>query len=76
LNTLRGTILEEHLKLKAGSSSKSLAHKDLISTLIPELNLANFQVAESKIAEKLIELDEQYVSAGDKDTPMEKGGGG
>ena len=62
LNTLRGNILEEHVtSAKSSSSSKGLPHREVISHLIPELDLSCLRLADSKIAEKLIEFDEQYV---------------
>ena len=60
LNTLRGTILEEHISVKS-SSSKGIPHKQVIQSLIPELSLDCLRLAESKVADKLIEIDEQYL---------------
>lgn len=67
LNTLRGTILEDHVVTKSSSNnsnsggSKGLPHKEVLAFLMPELNLSCLRLAEPKVAEKLIELDEQYL---------------
>jgi hypothetical protein len=61
LNTLRGTILENQILTKNSNSSKGIHHKEIISNLFNQTDLSCLRLAESKISEKLIELDEQYI---------------
>lgn len=62
LNALRGTILENQILTKASiSNSKGIHHKELISYLFNQIDLNCLRLAESKVSEKLIELDEQYI---------------
>jgi signal-induced proliferation-associated 1 like protein 3 len=62
---LRGTILEENIFSKNSSAAigtkHGLAHKELIHYLLPELDLNCLRLADSKLNEKLMKLDEQCV---------------
>ena len=55
---LRGTILEEHINTKHSPGSKGLPHKEIINFLLPELDLSCLRLADSKINDKLLKLDE------------------
>jgi hypothetical protein len=62
LSALRGTILENQILTKTPTSnSKGIHHKEIISYLINQIDLSCLRLAESKVCEKLIELDEQYI---------------
>lgn len=61
LNTLRGTILEDHIKRRSNAASKAMPHKDVVKHLVPDLDPDCLRLAEPKICQKLIELDEQCV---------------
>lgn len=57
-------MLEEHVAAKSNvsvSSSKGLPHREIIGYLMPELDLNCLRLADSKIVDKLIDLDEQYL---------------
>lgn len=58
LNTLRGTMLEEHIQTKHPAGNKGLAHKEIINCLFPELDINCLRLADSKLNEKLLKLDE------------------
>jgi len=58
LNTLRGTILEDHIISKHPATSKGLPHKDVIGYLFPDLDLTKLNPGDSKVTEKLLALDE------------------
>ncbi len=47
---------------KSSPGSKGLPHKEIIDYLLPDLDLNCLRLADPKVNEKLIELDEQYVS--------------
>lgn len=63
---LRGTILEDNIYSKNSASSigtkHGLAHKEIIGYLLPELDLSCLRLADCKLNEKLMKLDEQCVS--------------
>lgn len=58
LSCLRGTILEEHLHTKHASGSKGLPHKEILSYLFPQLDIGCLRLADPKVNEKLVKLDE------------------
>jgi hypothetical protein len=63
LYTLRGTIAEDHIPTKSSvSSSKGLSHKDLITYLVSQLDTNCLKLADTKANEKLMQLDEQYIT--------------
>ena len=66
MNTLRGTILEENIYSKNSATSigtkHGIAHKEILGYLMPELDLSCLRLADNKLNEKLIKLDEQCVS--------------